>query len=161
MCSSRKGLKIEAVDVNIPLPSRVPGCDFSFSDHEPVSAKFRILEDPQASNQEKDQLVRIDSLKEALQVCDVALKNLANDKRNYWLVFVVIVVLLAALQFSHGESNLLHYTLVVSHLLLVILALFCFVMATVWNRIERHGIVAGKLGISTRLNFLLNSKIDS
>lgn len=157
MCSSRKGLRIETVDVNIPFPSRVPNRTFSYSDHEAVVAKFCVLE-TQSSDKEKDRKEScVASLKEASQVCDTALKNLSNDKRNYTLVFGVVFFLLAALPFSYEGSYLVHYTLMVSQLLLTFLAVFCFVMATIWNRIERHGILAGQLGMITRLKVLDDS----
>lgn len=154
MCSSRKGLSMETVDVNIPLPARVPDRPFSYSDHEAVCAKFRVQETQTSASSAKENENKescTESLKEAAHVCDAALKNLSNDKRNYWLVFGVVAVLLAALPFTHDGSRLVHYTLTVAHLLLTLVAVFCFAMATVWNRIERHGILAGQLAIVTRL----------
>nr|CAG4639782.1 EOG090X00X3 [Daphnia pulex] len=69
MCSSRKGLQIETIDVNIPLPPRIPNYPFSYSDHEAVCAKFRILETQSVSaNQKWSKDTSISSLKEALQV---------------------------------------------------------------------------------------------
>ena len=161
MCSARKGLRIETVDVSIPLPSRVPDCSFSFSDHEAVCAKFRVLETESMANRvQKAKESSIETLNEALQVCDAALKNLSNDRRNYWLTFGVLTVLLAALPFTYDGSLVVHYTMNVVHLLLTLLAVFCLIMATVWNRIERHGILAGQLGISIRLKALVSSEDD-
>jgi sphingomyelin phosphodiesterase 2 len=158
MCSSRKGLQIETIDVNIPLPPRIPNYPFSYSDHEAVCAKFRILETQSVStNQKWSKDTSISSLKEALQVCDAALRNIANDRRNYWLAFGIFVVLLAALPFTYDGSRIVHYTLTVTHLLLTLVAVFCLIMATVWNRIERHGILAGKLAIVTRIQALEDS----
>nr|CAG4636771.1 EOG090X00X3 [Ceriodaphnia reticulata] len=68
MCSSRKGLRIETVDVSIPLPSRVPDCSFSYSDHEAVCAKFRILETQSTAKQVQNQQSPVETLNEALQV---------------------------------------------------------------------------------------------
>lgn len=160
MCSSRKGLGIETVDVNIPLPPRIPDGAFSYSDHEAVCANFRILEVAQstANSQERNKVSCVVTLNEALQVCDAALKNLSNDRRNYWLVFGLVVVILAAVPFTFDGSRVVYYAMTATHLLLTLVAVFCFIMATVWNRIERHGILAGQLGIITRLEAL---KIDS
>jgi sphingomyelin phosphodiesterase 2 len=158
MCSSRKGLQIETIDVNIPLPPRIPNYPFSYSDHEAVCAKLRILESQSVSaNQKWSKDTSISSLKEALQVCDAALRNIANDRRNYWLAFGIFVVLLAALPFTYDGSRIVHYTLTVTHLLLTLVAVFCLIMATVWNRIERHGILAGRLAIVTRIQALEDS----
>lgn len=155
MGSSREGLQIETVNVNIPLPSRIPGYPFSYSDHEAVCAKFRIVEgQSNVSSQSKE--LSICSLKEALQVCDSALRNLSNDRRNYWLAFGLFIVLLMTLPFSYDGSRIVHYTLMVTHLFLTLVAVFCLIMATLWNRIELHGILAGKLAIITRLKFLEN-----
>ncbi len=160
LCSSRKGLRIETVDVNIPLPSRVPDCSFSYSDHEAVCAKFRILETQSTAEQVRNRPSSVETLNEALQVCNAALKNLSNDRRNYWLVFGVLTVLLAALPFTHDDSRFVHYAMNVVHLVLTLIAVFCLIMATVWNRIERHGILAGQLGIAIRLKALTYSKDD-
>jgi sphingomyelin phosphodiesterase 2 len=160
MCSSRKGLQIETVDVNIPLPPRIPDFPFSYSDHEAVCAKFQILETQSVfikDNSSKETSAR--SLKEALQVCDAALRNLSSDRRNYWLAFGIFTVLLAALPFTFDGSRIVHYTLTVTHLLLTLIAVFCLIMATVWNRIERHGILAGKLAMVTRLKALEDSYV--
>lgn len=155
MCSSRKGLQIETVDVNIPLPPRIPNCPFSYSDHEAVCAKFRILETQTVSNNKNwSKETSTSSLKEALQVCDAALRNISNDRRNYWVAFGIFIVLLAALPFTYDGSRIVHYTLAITHLLLTLVAVFCLIMATVWNRIERHGILAGKLAIVTRMKAL-------
>jgi sphingomyelin phosphodiesterase 2 len=160
MCSSRKGLQIETVDVNIPLPSRIPEFPFSYSDHEAVCAKFLILETEPVVNSEssrRNKETSALSLNEASQVCDAALRNLSNDRRNYWLAFGVFTVFLASLPFTYDGSRIVHYTLTVVHLLLTLVAVFCLIMATVWNRIERHGILAGKLAIVTRIKALENS----
>ena len=157
MCSSRKDLRIETVDVNIPLPTRVPHRLHSYSDHEAVCAKFRIvsaLESASTANEKENKEPCIESLKEALQVCDTALKTLSYDKRKYWLLFGVVIVLLAALPFSHDGSLLVHYVLTISELFLTLFAVFSLIMGTIWNRIERHSILAGKLGITTRLQSL-------
>lgn len=157
MCSSRKGLQIVTVNVNIPLPSRIPGYSFSYSDHEAVCAKFQILESQQPlANEIRNKELSIWSLKEALQVCDSALRNISNDRRNYWLAFCIFIVLLAVIPFSHDGSRIVHYTLTVTHLFLTLVAVFCLIMATLWNRIELHGILAGKLAMITRLKSLEN-----
>lgn len=162
MCGAREGLVTETVDVYSPLPSRVEGRPFSYSDHEAVCAKFRILEgSPPDAAQSHNQEEYIQTLEEALEVCGSAMKALALNKRKYFFIFGVIAILLASLPLSNESSLILHYLLVTARLALTLIAVYCLIMATVWNRIEKHGILAGQLGIEFRLKDLSKSKQGS
>ena len=162
MVSSRKGLQIETLSCVNPFPSRVEGHSFSYSDHEAVCTKLLIMEN-EAKNPDNNSMlndsVLKSSLEEALDVCDSALQKLATDKFSYWVIFGAILVLISAL--PHSSPNILHYLFAGIRVFLVLAATFCVIMASAWNRIERHGILAGKLGMQIRLNTVVAKKLPS
>ena len=153
MCSSREGLRIDTLDVYSPLPSRVEGRPFSYSDHEPVCAKFKILELRETTRSDNKEEC-IQALNESLDVCKMAIEKLTAHKRKYLFYFAVIAVLIVLLPFSDESSAVVHYLQMSTHLILTLISAFCLIMATVSNRIEKHGILAGQLGISIRLKDL-------
>lgn len=154
MCSSRENLKIESLNVHSPLPCRVEGRPYSYSDHEPVCAKFRISEGRTARSKNAEDEDCITALEESLQVFKLATKTLSTDKRKYLTFFALAAILLVSLQFLSSSSGILHYILVTAHVLLTLFAAYCLMMATVWNRIEKHGLLSGQLGVAVRLEEL-------
>ena len=156
MFSSKSELKVETVTCVNPFPSRVHGCPYSYSDHEPVCAKLVVMDNLTKGEasiyDEIGKNVCKSSLEEALTVCNSALEKLATDALSYWVIFGTILVLISAL--PHSSPSFLNFLLVGIRIFLILAAAFCLIMATAWNRIERHGIMAGKLGMQIRLNSL-------
>ncbi len=146
MYVSRKGLEVRTVDCYNPLPNRVEGKEFSYSDHEAVCSKLRILPTETA---EKVQEPVKEILEEALELCQKALDKLLKDRLVYWLLFATVLVLLCAL--PDFSSWVVYYPLVFLRLMSILTCAYCCIMATIWNRIERHGIRAAILSLTTRL----------
>ena len=156
MYSSRKDLLIETADCWLPLPGRVKGHSFSYSDHEAVCARLRIVE---GAARDRLENACLEALEEAVDVSNTALGILESHKRIYWIL--LFTVIFAMISLPHYGSDYLHrYLLIVAHVLLALFGLFCLVMATVWNRIERHGILAAKSGMSVRLKCLADRHVN-
>ena len=169
MYCNRPGLKVETIECFNPLPSRVGGFEFSYSDHEAVCSKLRVVQqistdDEDENNQSITEELKRDSLNEALQLFDNALKKLSRDGRNYWLLFVGILILLISLPTvgdASGGGGPLRYILAAFRLATTLVDVYCLIMATVWNRIERHGILSGKLAVAIQLESLAVSSSQS
>lgn len=155
MYSSRREIVVETRDSWLPLPHRVKGRQFSYSDHEAVCARLRIVED---QGQDRPENACLEALEEAVDVCNSALSTLKSHKRLYWVLFSSAVVLILSLP-HYGSGYLPKYLLAFALLVLALLGLFFLVMATAWNRIERHGILAAKLGMTIRLKCLADRHV--
>lgn len=158
LSSSREGIKVEVLDCFLPLPSRIQDLAFSYSDHEAVCARLRVTKSREGDTNEENESrpEQIKALEEAVSVCEVALCALDSNKRFFYLLLSITAVLLISLP-HHGleRGAFYNYLLLIAHIVFGLVGAFFLVMATVWNRIERHAILAGKLGMSVRLKCVL------
>ncbi|KAJ3658126.1 hypothetical protein Zmor_009884 [Zophobas morio] len=145
-------LQIDLKSYSLPLPDRVPGCDYSYSDHEAVAATLVISKNDVLAAKEDLQMKKT-VLEESIQICDEALKSLGHNKYLYWFFTFVLFVLLVTTLATNSPFGLNF----VYHILKVVITVFMFytlIMATIWNKIEKHAVIAGKLAMSTALRKL-------
>lgn len=142
-------VKVDVVKYSLPLPDQVPECNYSYSDHEAVSSVLLI-----SSNEKVD--TKFDSqshetvLNEAMVVCDDALRKCVNHKRAYGyisgLLFMILCVAIAT-DAPYG-FNVLYQ---ISKVTLTVFLIFTLIMATLWNKIERNAVLAGRLAMEVSL----------
>lgn len=137
----------------LPLPDRVPYCNFSYSDHEAVAATFELKSgkkhdfiDPEKKKYD---------LEESVSLCDKQLKKLVKHKLIYcFLTFVLFILLLVTLVTdAPWEANIVY---IILQILITCLMVFTILMATIWNKIERHAVIANKLAMEVNLRQLRN-----
>lgn len=140
---------IEMQNYLLPLPNRVPNCSYSYSDHEAVSADF-TLEKVEQKMEDKNYPEGIAVLKESIDVCNGALSNLKTSAIIYWfLTAFLFLLLVASIPFDapFGYRYIIH----IVRGLLTLLLTFTFIMGSLWNRIETHGILSGRLAMEATL----------
>ncbi|XP_058452965.1 putative neutral sphingomyelinase [Malaya genurostris] len=143
----------------LPLPNRIPGRDISYSDHEAVYAKIILKkattqtggesgEPTQSQNNDQETVL---ALKESIVICNESLKKLESDKRNYILMAVGVAIVLLSMLELDAPYGLKMAFLLLNFLLCGVILFFVF-MATIWNIMEKHSTLAGKLSMEIALN---------
>lgn len=145
-------LRVNLKNYELPLPTQVPGHHFSYSDHEAVEAILTITEskvDYVANNVDDMKLV----LEKSLNILNKSLQSLVSHKVIYLFFAVFILALLLASIFIDLPLGY-RLALNIIRVLLTLLFVFCFLMGFIWNKIEKHGIIATKLAIEVNLKEL-------
>lgn len=136
---------------------RVPGHDFSYSDHEAVCTTVKLT--PTSSITDKREIIEEEkkitednkvALSECIRQCDDSLKELQNNRKNYSMAAIAMIVILLNMIELQAPYGLKTIFLVVK-ILLTALTMFFIVMGTIWNVMERHGILSGKLSMEILL----------
>lgn len=142
------------------MTHKIPILNISYSDHEAITAKFRLkpakiqktLEQCDAGlescigTKEDHQL----NLMEAIDLCNNTLRQLESHCKSYFfLAFGVMIVLFMVvdLEVPYGFSTA--YLLL--KFLMSGLALFFIFMCTLWNNMEKHATIASKLSMEVAL----------
>lgn len=148
----------------LPLPDRIPGKDISYSDHEAVYAKIILKKasssaiqqlmacgsgDAHAKCESNDQETVL-SLRESIVICNESLKQLESHKRSYTLMAIGVIIVLLNMLELEAPYGLKSAYLLLKFLLCGFVIFFIF-MATIWNVMEKHGILAGKLSMEIAL----------
>ncbi|XP_063699290.1 putative neutral sphingomyelinase [Culicoides brevitarsis] len=157
--------KIEVNDYKLPLPKRVPGHDFSYSDHEAVAVTLKLASTTSISDEkrllENEQQIMEENkvaLSECIRHCDESLRELQNNRKNYSMAAIAMIVILLnmiELQAPYGVKTVF----LVVKILLTALTMFFIFMGTIWNVIEKHGILSGKLSMELLLKSI--EKVNS
>ncbi|XP_041777826.1 putative neutral sphingomyelinase [Anopheles merus] len=156
----------------LPLPERVPGQTFSYSDHEAVYAKLilkkssststiqnliacnsgKVREEDSCSRESREETDReaVLSLRESVAICNESLKQLESHRRSYTLMAIGVIIALIYMLELQAPYGLKIAFLVLKFLLCAVI-IFFVVMATIWNVMEKHGILAGKLSMEIAL----------
>ncbi|CAH1174062.1 unnamed protein product [Phaedon cochleariae] len=142
-------LRVDLKKYRLPLPERVPGQSYSYSDHEGLAVTLEISEksaEPVCRDPKEGKTV----LKDMVTVLDRALDSLGTHQVIYLsFAFILCVGLVLSLAFEPPAGFFILINII--RAVIVVLLTYCFVMATIWNRIERHAVLAGKLAIETSL----------
>nr|QQM99883.1 neutral sphingomyelinase [Nephotettix cincticeps] len=137
------GTKVDLVKYMFPLPERVPGKSFSYSDHEAIAATFKIT--PPTNHSLADHAISnrtemITCLREGTAIVTDAVRDLYYTRMRYWSITSAIVFgLLMMCLFTDVPSNYTR-TFQLALVVLTAVSIFCFVMATVWNNIEQNAL---------------------
>lgn len=139
-----------------PFPELVPGEKFSYSDHEAVLSKIVI-------ESKKQETIKYSSntncaaggLEESIKTCNESLKLLESHRRSYLLMALGIVIILFSMIDILPPYGLKTLYLVFKILLSGLIIFFVF-MATLWNSMEKHGILAGKMSMELSLKAFRN-----
>jgi len=139
----------------LPLLGRIPELNISYSDHEAVHTKFTITKKPQRHSKDiEDKLIteqNIKNLRESIATCNKSLKSLESHRRQYTMMaigLVVILINIVGIDNNYGFKSVLYMIL---KFLLVGLTIFFVFMASLWNIMEKHGVLAGKLAMEIAL----------
>lgn len=142
-------MKADVLKYSMPLPDRVPECNYSYSDHEGVTATLII--NPNESNvRNKDNSTLETVLNESILICDDAIKKCINHKRIYGF-FSVILFLLLIITISTDAPFGLNVLYHIVRVILTVFLIFTIIMATLWNKIERNAVIAGRLAMEVSL----------
>lgn len=174
----RGGFKyeVERIGYELPLPNHVPGTSHSYSDHEAVATTLRITKRSKIVNPstaysvcrvaggledlEKETAVEeglevksaenVRTIREAIVVCDQSLMKIASSRTVYLTLALIMLCMLFQFIDIKAYYGLTSIYLIFKVLLCGLVMYFLF-MATIWNRLERNGILSGKLAMQTSL----------
>lgn len=141
-------------EYELPLLDKIPEINLSYSDHEAVHAKITISKkNSRVSSAEDLNFIQdnVKNLKECIATCNNSLKQLDSHRRTYTMMAIGLgVILINIVEFSPAYGFKTAYLIL--KFLLVGLTLFFVFMATLWNIMEKHGILAGKLSMEIALS---------
>jgi sphingomyelin phosphodiesterase 2 len=144
----------EVTEYELPLLEKIPELNISYSDHEAVHVKIAIKEKSDLAFKSKSEksLVaeNIKDLKESIATCNKSLKVLESHRRSYCMMAIgLIVILVNVVEINPGYGFNTIYMIV--KFLLTGLTLFFIFMASIWNTMEKHGVLSGKLAMEIAL----------
>lgn len=139
-----------------PFPERIPGKEISYSDHEGVAACLELSpqngKKPGASTEMYEKV-----LLESIAVLDESMASLCQHKRFY---LFLTLTLFSLLMFTVGMDAPLGLTRIYYVIRIIVTGcmFFALVMATLWNNIEYHAMLACKLSMEIDLKGTLARK---
>lgn len=145
------GYQADVTEYALPLPHNVPEQKFSYSDHEAVYSQITVrkqngFEVPDIGHGHGHGPHYADTLREGIEVLDSILRRLRSDQNIYLIMALLLVIPLyffIDIYPSYGWGICL---LLVKVLFCGIIIFFVF-MATMWNSIERNGILSTKIAM--------------
>ncbi|CAD7080239.1 unnamed protein product [Hermetia illucens] len=150
----RAGRSVRAAvqEFDLPFPNRVPGQSFSYSDHEAVFARIQIADVPEMY--EGDGIceniyspeTRVQVLEESIEICNARIWKLRNDRIFYVSMALLVAIALFFIADTKPVYGLQTFFTISKFLLSAVVVFFIF-MSTIWNTMERHGILSGKLSM--------------
>lgn len=169
----RGGFKyqVDRTEYKLPLPTVVPGTSHSYSDHEAVCTTLRITkrdqvmnpstaysvslsasqqaeEDAEALEYKSEENVR--TIRESITTCDQSLMKIASSRTVFLTLALIILCMLFQFIDMRPYSGFSSVYLIGKVLLCGLVMYFVF-MGTIWNRLERNGILSGKLAMQISL----------
>lgn len=118
--------------------------------------ELSVTKDTKSTRCYPDEAAKKLVLEECIELCKEALKSISKTKVLYWLGVIILLVLI-------GISLVLPAVIKsrvfddfptlfgVLRVIFTALVLFCLLMATLWCRIEMHGVLSGKLAMEVSL----------
>ncbi|KAF7281813.1 neutral sphingomyelinase [Rhynchophorus ferrugineus] len=153
------GLNVNAElkSYTLPLPTRVPKQSYSYSDHEAILVELAVSRAASSSRILPDDSIKSAVLEECIMLCKSAMRSISRTKVLYWFgvmilfpLLVVTIVMPAVLETKFFDTYPALFN--VLRVLVTILIIFCFLMATLWSKIEMHGVKSGKLAMEVSFN---------
>ncbi|KAL5287040.1 SMPD2 family protein [Megaselia abdita] len=161
---------VQVLHHGTPLPDRVPGQKFSYSDHEAVLARIKIspgsCQAGAKCGDEGDSLAKSaesqEVLQKAIQLCENSLENLSFD-RKFYFTFALIVVFILITFIDQTVPYGYKTVYLIGKLCLFGVAMYFVFMGTFWNMIEKNGILSVKHSMEIKLSAIekYDLKIDS
>lgn len=163
---NRSALQINVTKFELPFDKRIPNGRVSHSDHEAVTAticasKVSSVQEKVTNNIDSSFSEAISkskandylrsTLRQSIQVCNDSLKQLLTNRMFYVAVAVSALVFLFTIMDWEAPYGM-KWAFVWLRIIVAAYILFNVVMATVWNAIEKNGIVSGKLAMEMQLN---------
>lgn len=152
----KEGTEVKTLLCSLPL-DKVPGRDFSYSDHEAVVALLNITKSQTAKTLEPNVLERIRVLEDAIHVVEKDLQRLIWDRYLYFFVFALLFCLLFGtvhVQVAYGLQGLLG----ILRIFFSIVMIFCMLMGTIWNRMENNALLSVLESATILVNYLREEK---
>ena len=153
-------LECEIEEYELPMLEKIPDLNISYSDHEAIHVRLTISKKqnrsaPVAVNPTVTQ-DNMKNIKECINTCNKTLKVLESHRTSYTLMaFALCVLLFNIVEISPAYGFATAYMIL--KFLLCGLTIFFIFMATLWNIIEKHGILAGKLSMEMMMSSLEDS----
>ncbi|GAB1864971.1 sphingomyelin phosphodiesterase [Camponotus japonicus] len=150
-----KTVKVEITNFQHPLPNRVPYKDFSYSDHEAIMATLKFTNGEHDIN---DNLDVTDSLKEAVEICETALKSVQRQRFWYLLSACILVVPLIWSIGLDCINTSLSIDIGVNILRIFLTGILCYTlfMSSLWNSVEQNALKAGCSAMEVYIKRLTN-----
>ncbi|XP_046747788.1 putative neutral sphingomyelinase [Diprion similis] len=153
-----KNIKMEVANYKHPFPKRVPNKDFSYSDHEAIMASFKLRKG-------ECEIVGSDvreSLKEALGICQLALKSIKRERIWYLIASCILIVpLILSMGFEYKTTSIgVSIGINVGRLFLTAVLCYVIFMSTLWNSVEKNALKAGYRAMELHLK-QLNNQLSS
>lgn len=140
-------------EYNMPLHAKIPDMNISFSDHEAVHTRISFKRKERSTSGAVDKATlksNIKNLKECITTCNNTLKTLESHRKSYSMMAIgLIVILFNIMEISPAYGFKTIYLIV--KFLIVGLTIFFAFMASIWNVMEKHGILSGKLAMEIAL----------
>ncbi|XP_012285922.1 putative neutral sphingomyelinase [Orussus abietinus] len=150
---------VEVTDFKHPFPERIPSKPFSYSDHEAVMAHFKLTrgEREVAMSDVKD------TLKEALDICDLALRDVKRQRCYYLLIGGLLAIPVIWSMGIDCFTQSIGLSIGANILRLLLTATLCYVlfMSSIWNSVERNALTAGSLAMTIHLEQLKNNSSNN
>ncbi|XP_071452487.1 putative neutral sphingomyelinase [Hetaerina americana] len=144
------GFQVRVSSYSLPFPNRVEGHDFSYSDHEAVSASLIVA--PPASEElikytsvpmARKKREELETLEEARSVVYKALSVLNGDRKTYAMASAFLFIFLVASVGDFGlDGSLILVIIMILRGFAVLLFVFNVFMATIWNSLEKNALLA-------------------
>lgn len=147
----KSSFQASVLEYKLPLSHPIPNHSCSYSDHEAVSSRIRVIIAQNAPQSISNIDPKIDAkgiraLNEAIEVCYFYLKNLRSHKTIYFtFAFGVMMTLFYLIDMVPPYGLKTMFT--VLRVIVSGLILFFVFMATLWNSIEANGILSGILAM--------------
>lgn len=142
-------MQIDLKNYCLPLAERVPNHSFSYSDHEAISATL-VINKKKVSDISRDLQDKRNVLESSVDVLNAALRRLVGHKIVY-LIFGILLFVLLLISFAFNSPFGYPIIFGILRVIVTCLIIFCILMGIIWNKIERHGVLAGKYSIEVSL----------
>ncbi len=150
------GLEAETINTWFPLPNRVPGQDFSYSDHEAVAAILRVNRVRSGKQQSGPDFRRslslnnraetVRAVKDANDIIDQSLRRVDSDQSKYVFYTFALVLLLVLSFIPSAFIPSLYFVaydlaLFMPRFVMTVFIVIFFLMATLFNKRERNALI--------------------
>lgn len=152
-------LQPEVVNLGNPLPTRVPGKEFSYSDHNAVSVQIRLTPSDNKTMQKETSLDDAfdETATQAIKVCEEAMVNISKSKTMYLTIGGLILMFLIG---TVGYwPNMILYDII--KLFITGLSFYYLIMGTFWNNIEMNSLKAGLSALENFCRTRINDREES